>query len=160
LIQIYYHSYPSRFVKISGSWSAKAAKEGAKYGKVNMVIPKPAKFTTIEDQNNWTLSPNASFVYYCDNETVDGVEFNFIPDTKGVPLVVDMSSNILSRPFDVSKFGLIYAGAQKNIGPSGVTLVIVREDLIGHAMTITPSVFDFSVQLRENSVYNTPPTFM
>ncbi len=125
-----------------------------------MVIPKPAKFTTIEDQNNWTLSPNASFVYYCDNETVDGVEFNFIPDTKGVPLVVDMSSNILSRPFDVSKFGLIYAGAQKNIGPSGVTLVIVREDLIGHAMTITPSVFDFSVQLRENSVYNTPPTFM
>lgn len=125
-----------------------------------MVIPKPPKFTSIEDQNNWKLDPNASFVYFCDNETVDGVEFNFVPDTKGVPLVCDMSSNILSRPFDVSKFGLIYAGAQKNIGPSGVTLVIVRDDLIGYAMTCTPSVFDFAVQLRENSIYNTPPTFM
>lgn len=91
---------------ILGSWSAKAAKEAAKYGNVNLVYPKPSKFTKIEDQKNWKLDPNASYVYYCDNETVDGVEFQFVPETNGIPLVADMSSNMLSRPIDVSKVSL------------------------------------------------------
>lgn len=102
---------------VTGSWSAKAYKEAQKYGTANLVFPKPAKFTTIADQKDWKLDPDASYVYYCDNETVDGVEFNFIPETNGVPLVCDMSSNFMSRPVDVSKFGLIFAGAQKNVGP-------------------------------------------
>lgn len=145
---------------VSGSWSAKAAKEAEKYGKVNLVIPKTSKYTSIPDQSTWNLDPNASYVYYCDNETVDGVEFNFVPDTKGVPLVADMSSNFLSRPIDVSKYGVIFAGAQKNIGTAGITVVIVRDDLIGHAMKITPTILDFEIQAKNNSIYNTPPTFI
>lgn len=145
---------------VTGSWSAKAAKEAAQYGKVNMVIPKTSKFTTIPSQDNWKLDPNASYVYYCDNETVDGVEFNFIPETNNIPLVCDMSSNFLSRSFDIKKYGLVFAGAQKNIGTSGIAVVIIREDLIGHQMKITPSVFDFSIAAKNNSIYNTPPTFM
>lgn len=145
---------------VTGSWSAKAFKEAQKYGKPNLVFPKPEKFTAVPSQSEWKLNPNASYLYYCDNETVEGVEFNFVPETNGVPLVCDMSSNFMSRPVDISKFGLIYAGAQKNIGPSGITVVIVREDLIGHAMPITPSVMDYAVALKENSVANTPPTFI
>lgn len=145
---------------VTGTWSAKAAKEAAKYGKVNLVIPKTAKYTTIPESSTWSLDPNASFVYYCDNETVDGVEFPSIPETNGVPLVADMSSNFLSRPFDITKFGVVFAGAQKNIGPSGITVVIVREDLIGHAIKETPSVLDFKVNADNNSIANTPPTFM
>lgn len=102
---------------VTGSWSAKAFKEAQKYGKANLVFSKADKFTKIPDQSEWKLDPNASYVYYCDNETVDGVEFGFVPDTKGVPIVCDMSSNFMSRPVDVSKFGVIFAGAQKNIGP-------------------------------------------
>lgn len=98
-------------------------------------------------------------MYYCDNETVNGIEFPFIPDTKGVTLVADMSSNMLSRPFDITKFGLIFGGAQKNIGPAGITVVIVREDLIGNAMPTTPTILDFKVTVDNNSLYNTPPTF-
>ncbi|GAB0093536.1 Phosphoserine aminotransferase [Sergentomyia squamirostris] len=145
---------------VTGSWSAKAAKEAAKYGKVNLVIPKTAKFTGIPDQKTWKLDPNASYVYYCDNETVDGVEFNFIPETNGVPIACDMSSNFLSRPFDITKFGLVFAGAQKNIGPSGITVVIVRKDLLGKAMPITPTILDFAVIAKDNSINNTPPTFI
>lgn len=165
---------------VTGSWSAKAYKEAQKYGKANLVFPKPKKFTAIPDQSEWKLDPNASFVYYCDNETVDGVEFNFVPETNGVPIVCDMSSNFMSRPVDVSKFGLIFAGAQKNIGPglflsiiinssnetiekcfsAGITVVIIREDLFGHAMSFTPSILDYAVTLKDNSVSNTPPTFM
>lgn len=145
---------------VTGSWSSKAFKEAQKYGKANLVFPKSEKFTTIPDQSEWKLDSNASYLYYCDNETVDGVEFNFVPETNGVPLVCDMSSNFMSRPVDVSKFGLIFAGAQKNIGPAGITVVIVREDLIGHAMPITPSIHDYAVTLKDNSVANTPPTFM
>uniref|UniRef100_U5EWV5 Phosphoserine aminotransferase n=1 Tax=Corethrella appendiculata TaxID=1370023 RepID=U5EWV5_9DIPT len=145
---------------VTGSWSSKAAKEAAKYGKVNMVIPKASKFVNIPDQKEWKLDPNASYLYYCDNETVDGVEFNFIPETNGVPLVCDMSSNMLSRPFDIKRFGLIFAGAQKNIGPAGITLVIVREDLLGSPMSITPTVLDFTIMAKDNSVHNTPPTFI
>ncbi|XP_026481823.1 probable phosphoserine aminotransferase [Ctenocephalides felis] len=145
---------------VTGSWSAKAAKEAAKYGKVNMVIPKMSKYQDIPDQSTWNLDPNADYVYYCANETVDGVEFPFIPDTKGVPLVCDMSSNILSRPFDITKYGIVYAGAQKNIGPAGITLVIVREDLLGRPSPQCPSVFDFTIMAKEKSIYNTPPTFI
>lgn len=144
---------------VTGSWSLKAYQEAQKYGKTNLVFPKPSKFTAIPNQSEWKLDSNASYLYYCDNETVDGVEFNFVPETT-VPLVCDMSSNFMSRPIDVSKFGVIFAGAQKNIGPSGVTVAIVREDLIGHAMKITPSFLDFAVAAKENSVANTPPTFM
>ena len=145
---------------VSGTWSWKAYKEAQKYGTANLVFSKPEKFTTIPPQSEWKLNPNASYLYYCDNETVDGVEFNFIPETNGIPLVCDMSSNFMSRSIDVSKFGLIFAGAQKNIGPAGVTVIIVREDLIGNAMKITPSVFDYMDVAKNNSVSNTPPTFM
>ncbi|XP_011305706.1 probable phosphoserine aminotransferase [Fopius arisanus] len=144
---------------VTGSWSAKAAKEAAKYGKVNHVLPKTNSYTEIPDRATWKLDPNASYVYYCANETVHGIEFDNIPETNGVPLVADMSSNILTRKLDISKFGVIYAGAQKNIGPSGVTLVIVREDLLGKALPVCPSVLDYTIMANDNSLYNTPPTF-
>ncbi|XP_063216790.1 probable phosphoserine aminotransferase isoform X1 [Bacillus rossius redtenbacheri] len=145
---------------VTGSWSAKAAKEAEKYCRVNLVFPKTDKHIGVPDPSEWTLDPSSSYVYYCANETIHGIEFPFIPDTKGVPLVCDMSSNFLSHPVDVSKFGLIFAAAQKNIGPAGVTVVIVRDDLLGKAMGICPSVFNFTITAKENSIYNTPPTFV
>ncbi|XP_025082781.1 phosphoserine aminotransferase-like [Pomacea canaliculata] len=144
---------------VTGSWSAKAAQEAAKYGKVNLVLPKTKKYTDIPDPSTWTLNPEASYLYYCANETIHGVEFQHIPEFCGVPLIADMSSNILTRDIDVSKFGAIFAGAQKNIGCAGVTLVIIREDLIGKALPICPIIFDFQVQVGNNSLYNTPPTY-
>lgn len=145
---------------VTGSWSSKAAKEAAKYGKVNQVIPKLTKCTHVPAQKVWKLDPKASYLYYCDNETIEGVEFDFVPETNGVPLVVDMSSNIMSRPVDIKKFGVIFACAQKNIGPSGITLVIIREDLTGHQLPITPTILDFSIVAKDNSINNTPPTFI
>ncbi|XP_012276769.1 probable phosphoserine aminotransferase [Orussus abietinus] len=144
---------------VTGSWSAKAAKEAAKYGKVNMVLAKQSKYTEIPDPSTWNLDKNASYVYYCSNETVHGIEFNYVPETNGIPLVADMSSNIFTKPLDISKFGVIFAGAQKNFGPSGITLVIVRDDLLGHAMPVCPTMFDFAVMDKDNSIHNTPPTF-
>lgn len=144
---------------VTGTWSAKAAKEAEKYGTVNIVNPKLESYTTVPDPSTWTLSSSASYVYYCCNETVHGVEFNFVPNAKGSVLVCDMSSNFLSRPVDVSKFGLIFAGAQKNVGCAGVTVVIVREDLLGKALKECPVVLDYQVQAGNNSVYNTPPCF-
>lgn len=144
---------------VTGSWSAKAAQEAEKYGKVNRVLPKVSKYTTIPDPSTWNLNPEASYVFYCANETIHGVEFEYIPETNGVPLVCDMSSNMLSRPFDVAKFGIIFAGAQKNIGCAGVTLVIIREDLVGHALPVTPVIFDYKIQVGNNSLYNTAPTY-
>uniref|UniRef100_A0A1A8G081 Phosphoserine aminotransferase n=1 Tax=Nothobranchius korthausae TaxID=1143690 RepID=A0A1A8G081_9TELE len=144
---------------VTGTWSAKAAKEAEKYGKVNIVHPKLRSYTKIPEPGSWTLTPSASYVYYCCNETVHGVEFSFTPETKGVELVCDMSSNFLSRPVDVSKFGLIFAGAQKNVGCAGVTVVIVREDLLGHALKECPVVLDYKVQAEMSSLYNTPPCF-
>ncbi|XP_024883650.1 probable phosphoserine aminotransferase [Temnothorax curvispinosus] len=144
---------------ITGSWSAKAAKEAAKYGKVNMVLPKVTKYTEIPDPSTWNLDANASYVYYCANETVHGIEFDYIPETNGIPLVADMSSNILTKPFDVSKFAVIFAGAQKNIGPAGVTLVIVRNDMLGRAMDICPTILNFTIMANDNSLHNTPPVF-
>ncbi|XP_076054638.1 phosphoserine aminotransferase [Oratosquilla oratoria] len=146
---------------VTGSWSQKSAKEASKYGKVNYVLPSADQFSGIPSVDTWKLSPRASYVYYCSNETVEGVEFQDVPELPypDVPLVCDMSSNIASRHFDVSKFGLIYAGAQKNIGSSGVTLVIIRDDLIGHQLPICPIVLDYSVTAKNNSLYNTPPTY-
>ncbi|XP_027001514.1 phosphoserine aminotransferase isoform X2 [Tachysurus fulvidraco] len=144
---------------VTGTWSASAAKEAEKYGKVNVVNPKPDRYTGIPDSSSWSLNPSASYVYFCCNETVHGVEFNFVPDTKDVILVSDMSSNFLSRPVDVSKFGLIFAGAQKNVGCAGVTIVIVREDLLGKALKECPTILDYNVQAKNNSLYNTPPTY-
>nr|CAD7265943.1 unnamed protein product [Timema shepardi] len=144
---------------VTGTWSSKAAAEAAKYGKVNLVLPKTNKFLEIPNSSTWNLDPNASYVYYCANETINGVEFHDIPDTKGVPLVCDMSSNFLSRPVDVSKYAVIFAGAQKNIGPAGATVVIVKEDVLGNSMDICPTILDFTIQAKNNSIYNTPPTF-
>ncbi|HEY1075918.1 MAG TPA: 3-phosphoserine/phosphohydroxythreonine transaminase, partial [Fontimonas sp.] len=120
---------------LTGDWGKKAAKEAGRYAKVNVVASSEAdKFTHIPDRASWKLDPNAAYVHITPNETIHGVEFHAEPDVGGVPLVADMSSNILSRPLDVSKYGLIYAGAQKNIGPSGITIVIVRDDLIGNVL--------------------------
>eukprot|EP00069_Balaena_mysticetus_P012804 bmy_21856T0 len=144
---------------VTGSWSAKAVEEAKKIGTVNIVHPKLGSYTKIPDPSTWNLSPDASYVYYCANETVHGVEFDFIPDVKGAVLVCDMSSNFLSKPVDVSKFGVIFAGAQKNVGSAGVTVVIVRDDLLGFALRECPSVLDYKVQAGNNSLYNTPPCF-
>ncbi|XP_029471587.1 phosphoserine aminotransferase [Rhinatrema bivittatum] len=144
---------------VTGAWSAKAAKEAEKYAKVSIVHPKLASYTQIPDPSSWHLNPEASYVYYCANETVHGVEFDLVPDVKGAVLVCDMSSNFLSKPVDVSKFGVIFAGAQKNIGCAGVTVVIVREDLLGFALKACPAVLDYKIQAGNGSLYNTPPCF-
>jgi phosphoserine aminotransferase len=144
---------------VTGSWSAAAAKEAEKFATVNRVLPATGKYFSIPDQSTWQLNPEASYVYYCDNETIDGVEFPFVPETYGVPLVCDMSSNFLSRPFDISKYGLVFAGAQKNVGCAGVTVVIVRNDLLDCAAPYTPQVWEYKKQAAQKSRVNTPPTF-
>ena len=145
---------------LTGDWGKKAAKEAAKYGKVNIAASSEGdKFTHIPDPKTWKLDPDAAYVHITPNETIHGVEFHAEPETNGVPLVADMSSNILSREIDISKYGLIYAGAQKNIGPSGITIVIVREDLIGNAMPTTPGIFDYKQMADNESMLNTPPCF-
>ncbi|XP_068785145.1 centrosomal protein of 78 kDa isoform X3 [Struthio camelus] len=144
---------------VTGAWSAKAAKEAEKYANVNIVHPKLGTYTKIPDPSTWNLNPDASYVYYCANETVHGVEFDFVPDVKGAVLVCDMSSNFLSRPVDVSKFGVIFAGAQKNVGCAGATVVIVREDLLGFALKECPVVLDYKTQATNGSLYNTPPCY-
>jgi len=144
----------------TGEWSKKAIKEAKKYGAVNVVASSEDKnFTYAPAQENWKLDPNAAYVHYTPNETIGGVEIFWTPETGNVPLVADMSSNILSRPIDVSKFGLIYAGAQKNIGPAGLTIVIVREDLIGQTVAGTPAMSDYKIHADNDSMYNTPPTY-
>jgi phosphoserine aminotransferase len=145
---------------VTGDWSKKSAKEAKTYGKVNTAASGEASsFTAIPKQSQWKLDPEASYVHICSNETIGGVQYHWTPDTGKVPLVADMSSDIMSRPIDVSRYGLIYAGAQKNMGPSGVTLVIVRDDLIGHALPICPSAFNYQTQAEADSMYNTPPTY-
>jgi phosphoserine aminotransferase len=144
----------------TGHWSKKAIAEASKYCTVNVAASSAAdRYTRIPPRESWRLDPEAAYVHYTPNETIAGVEFHWIPDTGTVPLVADMSSTILSRPIDVTRFGLIYAGAQKNIGPAGLTIVIVREDLLGGADPRTPSVLDYQVQAKDGSMYNTPPTF-
>lgn len=144
----------------TGEWSKKAIAEAKKFIHVNEVVSNvDKKCTYVPDFKNWKLDKDAAYVHYTTNETIGGVEFNWVPDTGKVPLVADMSSNILSRTYDVSKFGLIYAGAQKNIGPAGLTLVIVREDLVGHADPRLPTMMDYKIHTDGDSMYNTPPTF-
>jgi phosphoserine aminotransferase len=144
----------------TGEWSKKAIKEAQKYGTVNVAASSEAsKFTRAPLQSEWKLDPDAAYVHYTPNETIGGVEFFWTPETGNVPLVADMSSTILSRPIDVAKYGVIYAGAQKNIGPAGLTIVIVREDLLGHALPGTPSMCDYRIHADHESMYNTPPTY-
>ena len=144
----------------TGSWSTKSLKEARKYCTVNVAALSEAdKFAAIPARDTWKLTKDAAYVHLCTNETIDGVEYQFTPDVGDVPLVADMSSHILSRAVDVSKYGVIFGGAQKNIGPAGLTLVIVREDLIGHALPICPSAFDWKIVADNNSMYNTPPTY-
>lgn len=143
---------------LTGQWSKKAVAEAKRFCNVNLVTDNSdSNFTTIADPSEWTFSDDAAYVHYTPNETIVGLEFDSVPVTDK-PLVADMSSNILSREIDVSKFGLIYAGAQKNIGPAGLTIVIVREDLLGNAMSNMPSMFDYKVHADNDSMYNTPPT--
>ncbi|MCW8955370.1 MAG: 3-phosphoserine/phosphohydroxythreonine transaminase [Gammaproteobacteria bacterium] len=144
---------------LTGQWSKKAIAEAKRFCNVNVVSStEDSKFTTVADQSGWSTDSDAAYLHYTPNETIVGVEFPFLPETS-VPLVADMSSSILSRPVDVSKFGVIYAGAQKNIGPAGITVVIVRDDLIGHAMPNMPVMMDYQIHANNGSMYNTPPTF-
>ena len=150
---------------VTGSWSMKSQKEARKYGTVNIAATSEASgFTIVPAMAEWTLSADPAYVFTCTNETIDGVEYPFEPELArigrgDVPVVADMSSHILSRAIDVSKYGLIFGGAQKNIGPAGLTLVIVRDDLIGHAMAHCPTAFDFRIVADNHSMYNTPPTY-
>ncbi|HUP97450.1 MAG TPA: 3-phosphoserine/phosphohydroxythreonine transaminase [Usitatibacter sp.] len=144
----------------TGEWSKKAIAEMKKFGSASVVASSEDRnFTYVPKQAAWKLSKDAAYVHVCTNETIGGVEFQWTPDTGDVPLVADMSSHILSRPIEVAKFGLIYAGAQKNIGPAGLVIVIVREDLIGHAIPETPTVLDYKKMADADSMVNTPPTF-
>ena len=144
----------------TGEWSKKSIKEAKRYGKVNVAASAAdTGYTSIPPREGWKLDADAAYVHICSNETIGGVEYHFTPDTGAVPLVADMSSSILSRPVDVAKYGLIYGGAQKNIGPAGLTIVIVREDLLGQALPCTPSAFDYKTVADNESMYNTPPTY-
>jgi phosphoserine aminotransferase len=143
----------------TGAWSKKAIGEAKQYAKVNVAADAGEPYVAIPAFASWRRSADAAYLHYTPNETIGGVEFHFVPDVGNVPLVADMSSTILSRPIDVSKFGLIYAGAQKNIGPAGLTLVIVRDDLLGKARSETPSFMNYAQMAKEGSMLNTPPTF-
>lgn len=145
---------------LTGAWSKKAIKEAKKYCNVNVAASSELdNFTSIPDFDTWQVDQQAGYLHYTPNETIHGVEFHQVPEMTDLPLVVDMSSNILSKPLDINEFGLIYAGSQKNMGPAGVTVVIVREDLVGHANPSTPSVFDYAQQSANDSMLNTPATY-
>ncbi|KPQ28334.1 MAG: phosphoserine transaminase [Marinobacter excellens HL-55] len=144
----------------TGIWSKKAISEAKRYGGVNVVASsEDSGFTTIPDQSVWDTRADAAYLHYTPNETIGGLEYDFVPDSGSVPLVADMSSTMLSRPVDVSKFGLIYAGAQKNIGPSGLVVVIIRKDLLGKARKETPTMMNYQVMAENGSMYNTPSTY-
>jgi phosphoserine aminotransferase len=155
---------------ITGQWSVKSAKEAARYGRVNVVADARqagSGYTFVPDQSEWRMTPDASYLHVCTNETIDGVEFHSPPQQgtgphavpASVPIVADMSSHLMSRVIDVSRYGCIYGGAQKNIGPAGLTLVIIREDLLGRAHPLCPSAFDYKVVADNDSMFNTPPTY-
>ena len=144
----------------TGAWSTKAIKDASRY--CNVIVSassEEAGFTGIPEISEWQIDPDAAYLHYTANETIHGVEFPFIPDTQGLPVVCDMSSNILSRSCDISRFGLIYAGTQKNMGPAGVTVVIVREDLIGSGDRKLPDIFNYAIQAENGSMLNTPATY-
>jgi phosphoserine aminotransferase len=144
----------------TGEWSKKSIKEAKKYAQVNIAASsEDENFTYVPELTSWKLSPDAAYVHVCTNETIGGVEYHWVPDVGTVPLVADMSSHLLSRPVDVSSYGVIYGGAQKNAGPAGLTLVIVRKDLLDRALAITPSAFHWKEQAASDSMLNTPPTY-
>lgn len=146
---------------VTGYWSEKAAKEAEKFGKINWVVPK-SKYQGVPSENTWKLSENPSYFYYCANETIHGIEIDQIPSVvpKDVPIVCDMSSNFLTRSFDITKFAVVFASAQKNFGASGLVLVIVRKDLVDKSTNKNiPVILDYKVQVENGSMYNTPPTF-
>ena len=144
----------------TGEWSKKSIREAKKYCTVNIAASgEDRDYTYIPAPDGWKMSTGAAYVHICTNETIGGLEYHWTPDTGDVPLVADMSSHLLSRPVDVGRYGLIYAGAQKNAGPAGLTIVIVRDDLIGRALPITPSAFDYKLQADRDSMLNTPPTY-
>ena len=145
---------------VTGAWGKKALAEAGKYMETNVAATsKDSNFSTIPDVSEWKLTPGAKFVHICSNETIGGVEFKDVPDTGDVPLVADMSSNYLSKPIDVTKYGVIYGGVQKNIGPSGMAIVIVRDDLIGAVNPACPTMFDYQLMADNDSMYNTPPCY-
>lgn len=149
---------------VSGSWSKKSAQEARRYADVQIAADSgPGGYRSLPSPSSWQLRRDVAYVHICSNETIDGLEFHELPDLRALgseaPLVVDCSSHVLSRAIDWSRVGLAFAGAQKNIGPAGLTLVFVREDLLGHAMAICPSAFDYKTVAEANSMYNTPPTF-
>lgn len=144
----------------TGEWSKKSIQEAKKYCAVNVVASSENQcFTYVPAQADWKLNKNAAYVHVCTNETIGGVEYQWVPETGHVPLVADMSSHILSREMDVSRYGVIYGGAQKNIGPAGLTFCIVRKDLLGRALDITPTIFNWAEQAEHDSMVNTPPTY-
>lgn len=144
---------------VTGQWSKKALAEGRRLTQVNVASSSEASnFTTIEAQSDWSVNSNAAYLHYCPNETIGGLEFGFVPESSA-PLVADMSSTILSRPIDVTQFGVIYAGAQKNIGPAGLCIVIVKRALLGRAREDTPAMLNWQMAADNDSMYNTPPTF-
>lgn len=144
----------------TGVWSVKALQEARRHGNVNIAASSEAdNYLSIPPRETWRLSSQPEYLYYTSNETITGVEFPSVPDVGAVPLVADMTSDFLSRPLDVSRFGVIFAGAQKNIGPAGLVVVIIREDLIGEPSTGLPSMYDYAVMAQSGSMYNTPPTF-
>ncbi len=145
---------------ITGDWSKKAAREASAFCDVRVAASSEAqKFTCVPKQSDWRLGADAAYVHVCTNETIGGVEFHWTPDTGAVPLVADASSHILSRPLEISRYGLIYAGAQKNVGPAGLTIVIVREDLLDRAIKGTPTVMNYRLQADADSMLNTPATY-
>ena len=150
---------------VTGGWSQKSQKEARKYAaEVNVIASNEASgFTTLPDPAHWQPSRGASYLHICSNETIHGIEFQELPDLKALgsdaPLVIDFSSHVASRPVDWSRVGLAFGGAQKNLGPAGLTLVVVREDLLGHALAICPSAFDYKTVADNGSMYNTPPTW-
>ena len=151
-------------VVVTGSWSEKSYKEASKYCTPHLAATgEDSHFTTLPTPAHWQLSPSAQYVHICTNETIHGVEFHALPDLKALgcdaPLVIDFSSHVLSRSIDWSKVGVAFGGAQKNIGPAGVTLVVVREDLLGHALKVCPSAFNYKTVADNGSMYNTPPTY-
>jgi len=144
----------------TGEWSKKSIQEAGKYCKANVIASsEDRRFTYVPAQDTWKPDPQAAYLHICTNETIGGVEYFWVPEMGEVPLVADMSSHILSRPIDVSRYGVIYGGAQKNIGPAGLTFVIVRDDLLDRALPITPSVFHWQAQAAAASMLNTPPTY-
>ena len=145
---------------LTGGWSKRSVEDASAYGKINVVANSEGNgFKDVPAFSSWKLDNNAAYLHICTNETMSGVEFNDLPDSHGVPIVADMSSHILSRQIDVSQYGVIYGGAQKNIGPAGLCIVIVRDDLLNQASPLTPAVFNWKTQAENHSMINTPPTY-